>query len=192
MSPRSRIARLALRGAFPDVGDAKAVYLEFDVPPNALSVELRMYQFDMNTNDTVTIHDVLDSWQEDTITWNNWPATDATELLSFPVMQGSSPGGEEYKVDITSIVTPGQTANLQLRIMSRWGSFYSSDHDNPDLRPRIVLTTDSPLGTGFLRGDAQLETSTLAELEHLMLRNVNAGPSKIRVGQVLANRLTGI
>jgi hypothetical protein len=62
-----------------------------------------------------------DSWQEETITWNNAPAADTTLLASL----GSVSPNTWYEVDVTSTITGDGTYSLRISD-SVGGSHYSS------------------------------------------------------------------
>jgi hypothetical protein len=62
------------------------------------------------------------SWSEETVTWNNAPAADATEIASL----GAVAIGNWYSVDLTSLIVADGTYSLRVSSTSTNGADYSS------------------------------------------------------------------
>ena len=68
------------------------------------------------------------------------------------LVAGSSPGGQQYTVNLDAAARPGRRLSIELRIRDRWGSFYSSDATDPAVRPKLVINCRT--GDVFRRADA--------------------------------------
>jgi PKD repeat protein/glucose/arabinose dehydrogenase len=96
------------------------------------SVKLRLFVTD-GTPDGGSVFDVVDSWAEGTINWNNAPAIGGTSLGSF----GSIVGGTWVEIDLTSFVTTNGTYSFGIRNNSGNSAIYSSGEGaNP---PQLVI-----------------------------------------------------
>jgi RHS repeat-associated protein len=112
--------------------------IKFDVTgvngQSIANAKLRLY----NTNSSSiggNFYRVADnSWQEETVTWNNAPAADTTLLASL----GSVSPDTWYDVDITSLITGDGTYSLRVSSTSTNGADYSSKEGNNP--PQLVIT----------------------------------------------------
>jgi hypothetical protein len=74
------------------------------------------------------------SWQEETLTWNNAPVAQTNLLGSI----GSVSANNWYEVDLTSLITGDGTYSLRITSTSSDGADYSSKEGaNP---PQLVIT----------------------------------------------------
>jgi hypothetical protein len=95
-------------------------------------VKLRLFVTD-GTPDGGSVFDVVDSWAEGTINWNNAPAIGGTSLGSF----GPIVGGTWVEIDLTSFVTTNGTYSFGIRNNSGNSAIYSSGEGaNP---PQLVI-----------------------------------------------------
>jgi hypothetical protein len=85
-------------------------------------------------------------WNEDTVTWNTQPTTDAVGQLTLPKSTSAS---QNYVIDVTAFINqeraaPTQNYGLMLQLVTeqqyRAVSFASSDNANAALRPKLDLT----------------------------------------------------
>lgn len=137
-------------------------YLRFDmsgfpVPPARAT--LRWYQSSATGAGClpVTLHRVIGSWTETTITWANQPGFDPAAVAEMCVGDIFAPGWHE--ADITGLVKQwklGQVSNYGIVIRdqyewnvgaSRPGIGESRESTNPALRPYLEITFMNPFGT---------------------------------------------
>jgi titin len=83
------------------------------------------------------------SWTENTVTWNNAPAADATPIASL----GSVKTDFSYSVDLTSVITGDGTYSLLLKSTNPDGVYYSSKEGSHS--PQLIVavqdnTTQQP------------------------------------------------
>lgn len=125
------------------------------------SAKIRLYAVDSSDKggDFYRVGD--NSWQEETVTWNNAPAADSTLLASL----GSVSSGNWYEVTFTSLITGDGTYSLRISSTSSNGADYSSKEGaNP---PQLVITlggapvaTATPTRTPTLGGATSTSTAT--------------------------------
>ena len=104
------------------------------------NAKLRLYAVD-NSSQGGGFYRVADnSWQEETVTWNNAPAADATPVASL----GSISSGNWYEVNITSLIVGDGSYSLRIISTSSDGADYSSkEGSNP---PQLVITLGGSQG----------------------------------------------
>jgi len=121
-----------------DNSPIKHFLLKFDVTgvngQTITNAKLRLYNMDGSSKggDFYRVND--NSWQEETVTWNNAPTADTTLLASL----GTVSANTWYEVDITSLITSDGTYSLRVSSISTNGADYSSKEGaNP---PQLVIT----------------------------------------------------
>jgi len=121
-----------------DNSPIKHFLIKFDVSglngQQIVSAKLRFYNVDPASKggDFYLVSD--NSWQEETITWNNAPVAQTNLLASL----GSVSANNWYEVDITSLITGDGTYSLRITSTSSDGADYSSKEGaNP---PQLVIT----------------------------------------------------
>ena len=92
-------------------------------------------------------------WDESTVTWNNQPTTTLQNRVSLAASTSST---ENYlNINVLAIVQDmhsnpslnyGFMIKLQTEDYKRCLNFCSSDHSNPSLRPKLVVTYTTPSG----------------------------------------------
>ncbi len=94
-------------------------------------------------NDAV-IERIISSWDENTVTWANQPMTDTAHHAVIPA---STSGTQNFVVDVTSLVQDmidngnfGMLLKLADETKFRCLLFASSDHPDPALHPKIVIS----------------------------------------------------
>lgn len=98
------------------------------------SAKLRLYNVDPSSKGGDFYRVVDNSWQEETVTWNNASAADTTLLASL----GSVNTNIWYEVNLTALITGDGTYSLRISSTSSDGADYSSkEGGNP---PQLVLT----------------------------------------------------
>lgn len=124
------------------------------------SAELDLYAFGpigaysghTGTANSCWLQPITASWAENTVTWNNQPATTTTNQVSLAV---SSFATQNYfNIDVTTIIA-NQYANptsfygvmlrLQTEATTNILAFASSDNANSDLHPALTITYCVPL-----------------------------------------------
>jgi len=89
---------------------------------------------------------ITESWDEHTVTWNNQPASTATNRITVP--ESSSPDQDYPNIDVTTLIqdildNPTTSFGLIMRpkIETHWRqlNFCSSDHADPALHPKLVI-----------------------------------------------------
>ena len=92
-----------------------------------------------------TLKSVTQSWNESTVTWNNIPTTDSTNMLQCAA---STSNFENYVLDVTSFVQneishPTAYFGFLMQINNqnpyRAINFCSSDNQDPTLHPKMVI-----------------------------------------------------
>jgi hypothetical protein len=98
------------------------------------SAKLRLYNVDSASKggDFYAVSD--NSWQEETLNWNNAPAA----LTSLLASLGSVSPNNWYEVDITSLIAGDGTYSLRITSMSSDGADYSSKEGANS--PQLVIT----------------------------------------------------
>jgi hypothetical protein len=124
------------------------------IPANATIMDARISLYAMDVaawqhsgaNDS-WIERITDSWNESTVTWNNQPATTVTNRISLA--QSSNATQNYLNIDVTQLVQDmidqpsssyGFLIKLKTESVYRRMGFGSSDHTNPNLRPRLSVT----------------------------------------------------
>jgi Zn-dependent metalloprotease len=121
-----------------DNSPIKHFLLKFDVSglngKQVVSAKLRLYNVDPSSKggDFYAVSD--NTWQEETLTWNNAPVALTNLLASL----GSVSANNWYEVDITSLITGDGTYSLRISSTSSDGADYSSK-EGANL-PQLVIT----------------------------------------------------
>src|SRR6185436_15114022 len=96
---------------------------------------------------------VTSSWNENTITWNNQPATTTTNQVTLA--QSTDPH-QDYSLDVTTLVqnrvtTPATNFGFMLRLQTElnYAALVFASSDNADItrRPKLSLTYNIPLAS---------------------------------------------
>lgn len=156
---QSLVAHAWTNGGIP--GKARS-FLAFDlasIPTNAtvISAALSLFHnptdntqsFDYHTGDNeFYIQRIINSWHENSITWNNQPNTTGANQVTVP--PSSSPTQDYLDIDVTEIVkdmidSPMGNHGLMIRMVDeinyyRCVLYASSDHSNADLHPKLVVS----------------------------------------------------
>jgi len=104
------------------------------------NAKLRLYAVDSSNQGGGFYRVSNNTWQEETVTWSNAPAADATPLASL----GSISSGNWYEVNITSLIVGDGSYSLRIISTSSDGADYSSKEGaNP---PQLVLTLGGSQG----------------------------------------------
>lgn len=144
----------------------KRFYLQFDLsalPPQAAVQQalLSLYynptdpyeSFDVHTGDNaLVIERVDDDWDEQTITWNNQPATTRLDEIILPA---SVSGTQDYlDIDVTNMVKAmldpsAGNHGFGVRLLDEVNYyksvlFASSNHPNPLLHPQLTILYNLP------------------------------------------------
>ncbi len=136
----------AAAGLLVDNSPVEQILIKFQVDGLAgrsvTQATLRLY----NTNESSIggkFYRVNDqSWTEETVTWNNAPAADATEIAAL----GAVAIGNWYSVDLTSLITADGTYSLRVSSTSTNGADYSSKEGaNPPVLE--IMVADSTTAT---------------------------------------------
>ena len=100
-----------------------------------------------NGSNAVKIEEILEPWLEHKVTWNNQPKTNPN---SFVQLSASTSNDQDYRnIDITKFVKkwhqqPELNNGMMLKLNSenyyRCLLFASSDEDNTQLHPKLVIT----------------------------------------------------
>ena len=100
----------------------------------------------------MVIERVIQSWDENIITWNNQPNTVTLNQIIVPPSTSSH---QDYSMDISSLVqdivdNPSTSFGLRLTLLTeqyyRSLIFASSDHTNSNLHPKLIITYTNPVG----------------------------------------------
>ncbi len=156
-------------------GDAgvQRSYLEMPIPPPPNSSSDPIIHAELRLSATSYGHSPLDGpndfwvrritgpWQENTITWNNQPATSATPAVLAPA---STSQHQAYALDVTDLVwnlpmgttRVGFMLQLATEELYRRVHFASSDHPDENLRPELCVRYDVPLGIGTTKTEGML------------------------------------
>jgi hypothetical protein len=93
------------------------------------------------------LSEISSYWDETTVTWNNQPGTSSTNQVYLP--QSISPTQDYLNMDATAMIqdfvnNPAQNYGMMLQLATeqyyRSLIFASSDHPNPALHPKLVVT----------------------------------------------------
>jgi hypothetical protein len=121
-----------------DNSPVKHFLLKFEViglnGQTVTAAKLRLYNVDPSNigGDFYAVND--NSWQEETLTWNNAPVALTTPLASLGAVSASN----WYEVDLTALITGDGTYSLRVTSTSTGGADYSSKEGaNP---PQLVIT----------------------------------------------------
>jgi len=134
-------------------------FLYFDInsmmEQNYSSVMLKFYLFG-STATTLDVFPVEQSWNEDTITWNNFPDVNMSIMCSqdLPVKLGFS------YINVTTIVSNWTSTiipnfGFYLRTTINFINFYSKEYSNEDYHPTLeftVLAEDPPQTPPIITG----------------------------------------
>lgn len=112
---------------------------------------------------------ITSSWTEGTVTWNNQPTTTTFNQVALPTTTSSTQNYTD--INVTAMVQDminspsagyGMMLCLQNEAYYRNMSFCSSDHPNPALRPKLVVTySDSlPVIPVSISGPTELYNNT--------------------------------
>lgn len=168
-------------------------FIEFDlssIPDDAIieRAELSLYAWDGSFDHHSTlggsneglIQRVTSAWDEHTLNWFNQPTTTTANQITLPA--STSPTQHYPDIDVTALIrdirdNPSTSFGLMLRMQSesqqyRGLSFCSSDHANPALRPKLVVTFSEvpPVIACSALPDADLgEDATICQGSSLLL-----------------------
>lgn len=110
--------------------------LKFDVRgingQSITSAKIRLHNTDAASAGGKFYHVSDDTWQEETVTWNNAPAADTTLLATL----GSVSVNTLYEVDITSLITGDGTYSLRISDSQGGADYSSKEGANP---PQLVI-----------------------------------------------------
>ncbi len=154
---------IVLRADVNDTGLVTTVergLIEFDlsfISDNAeiMLAELSLYYYDpanephhSTTGPNVAfIQRITESWKENTVTWNNQPASTATK--QFLIHDTTEPFEDLLDMDVTELITEilanrDQSHGMLIRLEVEEGNkglyLASSDHTDANLHPKLVLT----------------------------------------------------
>lgn len=96
------------------------------------------------------IQRITSAWSEHQVCWNNQPTVSSNNQVSLPASTGYR---QNYTVDVKQLLLDARSANqqalgLMLRLQTeqyyRELNFGSSDHSNPNKRPRFTVTYELP------------------------------------------------
>lgn len=158
-------------------GDATKVrsLLDFDfsaIPANATITAAKLSLY-CNTTSAVTqmhsgmnesyIQRIVNPWKEDSVTWNNQPATTTVNQVLLPSSTSST---QNYlSIDVTNLILDirnnptagyGMMLKLVTEVNFRSMVFASSDHPDPTKRPKLEICYTSSTGVNddVVREDA--------------------------------------
>jgi len=132
--------------------------LEFDlsfIPVGAkiTSAKLSLYSHPKNKHskrsgeNSAWLQRITSSWQENTLTWNNQPSTTTVNQVSLAASTSETQNYEN--IDVSALVQdmvndPSRGHGFMFRLKNeayyRAMYFCTSDHSNPALRPKLVVT----------------------------------------------------
>lgn len=90
---------------------------------------------------------ITSSWDENTVTWNNQPSSTTSNQVALS--QSNSTFQNYTDINVTELVQdmvsiPNSSFGIMIKLQNeqiyRRLNFYSSDHTNPALRPKLVIT----------------------------------------------------
>ena len=145
-----------------------------EIPPNAeiLSAYLSLYAYYNEPNNEFhygilsvwsMLRRIITPWDEFTVNWNNQPFQTHENVIGLPTPQ--DPLQDYLDIDATNLIKdmikyPQNSYGFVLRTYYSFGpyraSFVSSDHENPDVHPKLVITFFIPPPTadfGYLKND---------------------------------------
>lgn len=117
--------------------------------PSAMPASIIGHSQLSGTNETV-FQRITSAWQEDSVTWNNKPATTTQNEVVFPA---STSPTQDYIVNVTPLVQdivndPNNSFGIQYKMQTesfyRGVFFYSSDAVDPANRPKLEVTYSDP------------------------------------------------
>lgn len=100
----------------------------------------------LNGSNESWLQRITSTWDESTVTWNTQPTSTTQNQVSIP--QSNGPSDDYLNIDVTSLVqdmidNPSTSFGFLLRLQNeehyRQLNFASSDHDNYELRPKLVI-----------------------------------------------------
>jgi len=122
------------------------------------TLELFHYASPLNTGHsnmsgpaTCWLERIIQPWTENTVTWNNQPATSGVNQLNIPAPTVMT---QNYSINVISLVTdmlndPANSFGFELRLQNegfyRSLLFASSDMSNPALHPKLTIIYDYDL-----------------------------------------------
>lgn len=137
-------------------------FLEFDLsslPANAIidSAYLKLYYDSLNSvnyrthmgQNDMEVKRVSSPWNENTITWNNQPATSATNVLTIPPFTNPT---QNYIINVSLLVQDiisTQNYGFMFKMLDesnfgRASIFASSDHPDSTLHPELTISYSLP------------------------------------------------
>jgi hypothetical protein len=129
-----------------DNSPVKSFLLKFSISgltgQHITSARLRLFNVDASGKggDFYRVND--NSWQENTVTWNNAPAPDTTLLASLGAVQVNT----WYEIDLTSLITAAGTYSLRVSSTSSDGADFSSK-EGPNPPQLVVVAQSGPTST---------------------------------------------
>ncbi len=131
--------------------------LAFDlqqIPANAEIVRADLYLYHhpgqphnpLTGSNACRVNRITSSWDEQSVTWNNQPSVSTANEAYIP---GSTSSSQDFQVDVTALVqdmisdpaaSHGFAIRLETEATFRQMTFATSDHIDPSLHPRLVIT----------------------------------------------------
>lgn len=131
-----------------------------------LSAYLQLYAWDSSSGmgqhstesgeNTCFLQRITSNWNEQTITWNNQPTTTESNQVEIPYTYYAT---QNFILDVTKLLidtknNPNQSFGFMLKLKNetskRRMNFASSDHPNPQLRPKLIIVYSSVVNTNCL------------------------------------------
>jgi hypothetical protein len=168
------------KGYLNGVDSARSV-MRFDlsaVPPTAIvdSAFITLYGIDHAGDNASYLRRILDSWDEESVTWTNKPAETTSGQISLPASSSST---ENYIIDVTGFVTNwcnktwdnyGMMLVPQSETTLNKLIFASSDYEDTTMHPKLeIYYTVQPL-------DAPYDTSSENGLASVSLKSCGGVP----------------
>ena len=158
-------------GASPTFDEERHLYIEFDltnVPPGTtvLDAWLEIYMWGQNgwMSYIYGVYPVLEAWSEASITWNDAPTSATAPALEFDGADWQGNWGKWHLIPGFAYLAqswlddPGANRGITIRAVSSFYGepyIYSSDSENADLRPKLVLVTQSVATEGRAWGEVK-------------------------------------
>ena len=128
-------------------GEAQT-YIRFNLSviptENIINATLKLYCFDLGSaakNGKFSVHKVTENWDESTINWNNKPDFEAIATDTVKI----SDSGNWVEWNVTEDVISMKSGNnygwciKYEKNVKDFAQFYSSEYNNPDVRPQLVV-----------------------------------------------------
>jgi hypothetical protein len=125
---------------------------------------------------------IITPWLENTVTWNNQPATTAQNSIIFPASTSNS---QDYlNVDVTALVQdmiadPANSHGFMIRLVNeqayRSMKFASGDYPNSQLHPLLMIITNAPNAVAEINSPSLTDVYPNPANERVYLRFNDAG-----------------